>query len=252
MADPYTLLPDLYHTTRFSRSDEIIDDLLTPLGPEQQRVLEIGAGTGRLTEQLLKRGLHVTALEPSPTMRGKLLSLLGSHPNLTVLPTTFEDADLDGTWPMVVADSAWPLLDPNIRLPKARSLLRSGGALGTLTLRQVAAEPNFFSDPERAAIYQQHEHPDVVFLEPRQRPPDEYAEFAADPALNASLRYYDEVHRYPADLWADCLRTYTGTYCMPPERQAAFLGDLVTLINERYDGVVERPVEISLVLAINR
>lgn len=45
-------------------------------------VLEFGPGTGNLTEQLLKKGLTVTAFEPSPSMRKIALQKLGERAEL--------------------------------------------------------------------------------------------------------------------------------------------------------------------------
>jgi 16S rRNA A1518/A1519 N6-dimethyltransferase RsmA/KsgA/DIM1 with predicted DNA glycosylase/AP lyase activity len=39
-------------------------------------VLDVGAATGKLTEQLVKRGLEVIAVEPSPRMRAALKAAL--------------------------------------------------------------------------------------------------------------------------------------------------------------------------------
>lgn len=42
-------------------------------------VVEFGSGTGNLTERLLKRGLTVTAFEPSPSMRKIAIDKLGER-----------------------------------------------------------------------------------------------------------------------------------------------------------------------------
>src|ERR1700744_49922 len=52
-------------------------DWLLPAGA--RRVLDLGAGTGKLTVQLVARGLEVTAVEPSDRMRGELERELGDR-----------------------------------------------------------------------------------------------------------------------------------------------------------------------------
>src|SRR5690606_32491020 len=42
-------------------------------------VLEFGPGTGNLTEKLLKKGLNVTGVEPSPSMRQIAVNKLGDQ-----------------------------------------------------------------------------------------------------------------------------------------------------------------------------
>ncbi len=48
-------------------------------------VLEIGPGLGVLTEELLKRGCRVTAVEKDPALAARLAESLGCPPNLTVV-----------------------------------------------------------------------------------------------------------------------------------------------------------------------
>jgi hypothetical protein len=57
----------------------------------QGNVLEIGAGTGIITQRLAKDAKHVDALEPSAAMRGFLKSNLAHLNNLTIIPTKIED-----------------------------------------------------------------------------------------------------------------------------------------------------------------
>lgn len=50
------------------------------------RVLEIGPGLGVLTEGLLARGHHVTAIEKDPVLAARLADAMGSPQNLVVSP----------------------------------------------------------------------------------------------------------------------------------------------------------------------
>ena len=53
--------------------------------PSGANVLEIGPGLGVLTEELLKRGCAVTAIEKDPVLAARLAESLGNPPNLTVV-----------------------------------------------------------------------------------------------------------------------------------------------------------------------
>ena len=48
-------------------------------------VLEIGPGLGVLTEEILKRGCSVTAVEKDPVLAARLVESLGNPPNLSVV-----------------------------------------------------------------------------------------------------------------------------------------------------------------------
>lgn len=53
--------------------------------PEGAHVLEIGPGLGVLTEEMLRRGVRVTAVEKDPVLAARLAEALGNPPNLTVV-----------------------------------------------------------------------------------------------------------------------------------------------------------------------
>jgi SAM-dependent methyltransferase len=74
------------------------------------RVLDLGAGTGKLTRQLRGRGLDVVAVEPSAGMREQLARAV---PDVTVLAGTAEDIPLpDGSVDAVLVAQAWHWVDP--------------------------------------------------------------------------------------------------------------------------------------------
>ena len=67
----------------------IVDAGLAPSGGAEGadglEVLEIGPGLGVLTEEMLKRGCRVTAVEKDPVLAERLAASLGNPPNLTVV-----------------------------------------------------------------------------------------------------------------------------------------------------------------------
>ena len=66
--------------------EAIVDAGLEGLGGlEGAEVLEIGPGLGVLTEEMLKRGVKVTAIEKDPVLAARLKESLGNPENLTVI-----------------------------------------------------------------------------------------------------------------------------------------------------------------------
>jgi SAM-dependent methyltransferase len=65
-----------YERGRPSFPDEAVEWLLGRLAlPAGEPLLELGSGTGKLTRQLVARGLHVLAVEPVDAMRDRLAAL---------------------------------------------------------------------------------------------------------------------------------------------------------------------------------
>ncbi len=81
---------------------ELVEELLQEV-PEGARLLEVGAATGLLTEPLLKRAAHLTALEPSAGMLRRLVAKdVAESPNLTVVQGMAEDLLHDAVYDVAV------------------------------------------------------------------------------------------------------------------------------------------------------
>ena len=116
---------DAYERGRPPYPPEAIDWLL-PAGAV--RVLDLGAGTGKLTRQLTGRGLDVTAVEPSEGMREQLGRAV---PGVRALAGTGERIPLpDRSVDAVLVAQAWHWVDPAQAVPEVARVLRPGGRLG--------------------------------------------------------------------------------------------------------------------------
>ncbi len=114
-----------YERGRPSYPPEAIDWLL-PRGAHQ--VLDLGAGTGKLTTRLVERGLDVVAVDPIPDM---LEVLRSSLPETRALLGTAEGIPLpDNSVDVVLVAQAWHWVDPERAIPEVARVLRPGGRLG--------------------------------------------------------------------------------------------------------------------------
>jgi len=97
------------------------------------RALEIGAGTGKATARLLGAGMLVDAAELGANMCEYLGGRLRGDPNLRVINSSFEDADLgDSEYDLVAAASAFHWVDAAVGGPKAHRVLKVGGTFALL------------------------------------------------------------------------------------------------------------------------
>lgn len=114
-----------YERGRPSYPPEAIDWLLPG---DARQVLDLGAGTGKLTTRLVERGLDVVAVDPIPEM---LEVLRTSLPETRALLGTAEDIPLpDNSVDAVLVAQAWHWVDAARAIPEVARVLRPGGRLG--------------------------------------------------------------------------------------------------------------------------
>lgn len=107
-----------------------LDAVTWLLGTSPARVLELGAGTGKLTGQILALGHDVVATDPAPEM---LTVLRRDHPRARVTSAKAEDIPLPaGSVDIVVAAQAYHWFDRERALPEIARVLRPGGILALI------------------------------------------------------------------------------------------------------------------------
>lgn len=97
------------------------------------RVVEVGSGTGKLTEELVSCGLRVDAVEPGSSMIEVARRRVNDSGLVRFHLGRFEDVSLPaGTFDAVFSGSAFHWVDPSLGWAKAAALLRPGGTLALL------------------------------------------------------------------------------------------------------------------------
>lgn len=95
-------------------------------------VVEIGPGTGKLTRELVQRGLAVEGVEPDAELAAVARRIVGDAP-VRFHIATFEDAELPrGAFKAVFAGASYHWIDPDVGWRKVASLLRPGGMFALL------------------------------------------------------------------------------------------------------------------------
>ncbi len=124
-----------------------------------RRIVEIGAGSGQATRELIDRGCEVLAVEPGPDLAARLRA---TCPEATVLNQRFEDAALDpASVDAAVAATSMHWVDLPHALPLLHAVVRPGGVLAVW--RTVYGDPRI-QTPFRDAVSQ------IVAARPAQVP----------------------------------------------------------------------------------
>ncbi|WP_298447822.1 class I SAM-dependent methyltransferase [Ferrimicrobium sp.] len=108
------------------RYPDALFDKITAVIPAGGSVLELGAGTGIATRELLRRGLRVTAVEPDEAMARELLAK--GTGELEVVICDFEHYEgLRRSFDAVISAQAWHWFAGASALREVKRLLRHGG-----------------------------------------------------------------------------------------------------------------------------
>ncbi|MGN6378730.1 MAG: class I SAM-dependent methyltransferase [Gaiellales bacterium] len=131
VARGFGAVADAYDRGRSGYAPEAIARLETELELSPgMRVLDLGAGTGKLTAMLAPSGAELVAVEPDPRMRERLQRAL---PGATALDGSAEAIPLaDGAVQAVVAGSAFHWFDHPRALREIHRVLTHGGRLALL------------------------------------------------------------------------------------------------------------------------
>ncbi|MGH3824028.1 MAG: class I SAM-dependent methyltransferase [Pseudonocardiaceae bacterium] len=123
---------ELYDRVRPSYPPQALSFLRAdlPIGQLPNRVVDVGAGTGKLTAVLAAAGFMVDAVEPDPDMRAVLAARV---PAARVHAGRGEALPLsDGSVDAVVYGQAWHWVDGLAAAREAARVLRVGGTLAML------------------------------------------------------------------------------------------------------------------------
>lgn len=123
----------LYQESRLGYPRDLVEFALAAAGVGAgSNVLEVGCGTGQLTEALVRQGFRLTAIDIGPSMIAAARRRLGDAA-VSFRVASFEDyAAAEATLDLIVSGTAFHWIDPEVAFAKPARLLRRGGWLALL------------------------------------------------------------------------------------------------------------------------
>ena len=238
------------------------------------QVVEVGCGTGKLTEPLVARGLRVDAVDPGPRMIDVARRRVSDSDLVRFHVGRFEDVDLPaGSFDAVFSATAFHWIDPRIGWRKSAELLRPGGLLALLSHVPVAdAHTTAFDEGFRElwATYNPEEPPwpplrdAATLLDDADRVCANVSEVwdelqarrhglavpdAADLFIDVEVRSAGETIEETAEHGLKVIRTTSGYLRIDPARRDAFEADVRALYT-RLGGTSRFPLLTVLVTAV--
>jgi SAM-dependent methyltransferase len=129
----------MYDEVRPGYPDELLAATTAYHGGVPASVADVGAGTGKCTELLLKLGVPVTAVEPDPRMAAVLA---GKFPQVEVVNAAFEEwTPPPGGVGLLACATAWHWMDEQTRERRARAALLPRGTLAIFHNKHGYAVP---------------------------------------------------------------------------------------------------------------
>jgi ubiquinone/menaquinone biosynthesis C-methylase UbiE len=132
----------LYEATRPGYPPELAGFVAATAGAGPgAAVLEVGCGTGQLTERLVPLRFALTAIDVGASMIEVARERITAG-DVTFLAVPFEELDAaDASFDLVVSGAAFHWIDPEARFRKAARLLRPGGWLAVAGYDERYDEP---------------------------------------------------------------------------------------------------------------
>jgi SAM-dependent methyltransferase len=237
---------DLYDRRRPGYPAALYDEVLSLVDPAR-RALEAGAGTGKATIELARRGLEVVAFEPDPAMAARARRAVQGLP-VEIDERAFEEWGGEaGSFELVVSAQAWHWIDGARGAAVAREALPPGGVLAlwwnqrgdwTGPLRDALDETYRRNAPDlEESVMNKTINP----LTTESRPIDGFEPI--------QVRTYTWSERYDAVSYTELLQTHSDHRLLAPERLPMLLGAVTEVIERVGGGEIVYPYRTDLLTA---
>jgi SAM-dependent methyltransferase len=237
-----------YQDARPEYPDALYEALISLAGlrPEADALCEVGAGPGKATLPLARRGFTMTCVELGAALAAQARRNLAGFERVTVLNADFESWVPDGGAPfgLVFAATAWHWIDPEVKYGKAWSLLKPGGHLAFWEAVHVVPEEE--GDPFFREIQDVYDEigeglpAGWQFRTPRTMP-DSRAEIEASGLFaDVTIRRFDWEISYTAQQYIRLLDTFSPNIAMQSWQRDRLYGEIRRRLALRPDGRVRR------------
>lgn len=232
---------ELYDLVRPGYSSRVIQCLLeTTKVLADKSILEIGPGSGKLTEHLVNTGLHVSCVEPAAAFFDFLKGRFEGYENLSVVSDKFEDFEerTEQKYDLVASAQAFHWIGWKVGLPKIKNLLAPNGYLALIWYSSHLADTKL--SRELDLVYSKY--PEVTA-----RLPGSFPEKWEDPQQklkesgffsNLDLAEFTERHRYTSLVYKFLASTQSQYKKLEPERREELLQESVAVI-QSFGGFID-------------
>ena len=242
----FDAFPELYHQMRPLYPQPLIEDVIKLSGISNRgKILEIGCGTGKATEQFASLGYHIIGLDIGNDLAAVAARNLAKYENVTIQITSYEDWDpADKRFDLVMAATSFHWVDPDVRLHKTANVLNPSGALAVFWNNHIGFEEGF-TDAVRP-LYRKCA-PSMLrntLEDDRLKMKEPGAELFQPPAH----RSYHWNLEYSSEDYIKLLNTYSPHIQLPDSERAHLHSEIKNIIDEKFGGRILKHYETVLEL----
>jgi SAM-dependent methyltransferase len=226
LAGTFDSAAESYQEARPQYPERLFDRLVSVTGLQPgDRVIEVGAGPGKATLPLARRGLRITALEPGPALAARARRDLAGYP-VEVVEARLEDWDGEpSAYAAVIAATSWHWVDPEVRYLAAARALQPGGHLAIWSATHVfpaGGDPFFDEIQEVYDAIGEGLPPGAPHPAPGELP-DQSEEIEASGLFDmVAVEHLDWTVDYDAEGYIRLLSTFSGHIAMARDRRERF------------------------------
>ena len=208
------------------------------LAPDD-RILEIGAGTGRATTHLARWGNPLLAIEPAPAMADVARENLASFANVEVQTARFEDGVEARAFGLVAVAQAFHWLDANTRIERIAGALYAHGTAAIMSNVQVTPEHNLPFFVQVQDVYLKHA-PQLAHKGEFRRPDNLPGHPLEGSGLFTDLQQFGYPWHWtlPTETYIGLLSTHSPHAALDEDVRRALTDDIATLIDAEFGGHV--------------
>lgn len=240
-----------YHEVRPRYPAPIWDALMGTTGLQPgARVLEIGAGTGIATTELVRRGLNVTVLEPGAAMAAIVARDLVPTGQVGIHVGRLENFVWQSEpFDLVIGATSLHWLDRDLLHRRMRELVRPGGYAALLYYQHVAGGDMAFFDAAQGC-YETHA-PSIANYTLRESDGDIPSVKMLDGMPGFTERHRERwMHQVASDRkhYLALLSTYSGHLALSEDERRALLDCIGDLIDGQFGGRIVKQYRYDLVV----
>jgi SAM-dependent methyltransferase len=240
----------VYSKARPDYPDALVDDVVSYADLKiNDRIFEVGCGTGQATKSFAKRGFPILATDPGSEMLRGARESLANFSNVEFLETTFEAWPTDrAAFRLIIAAQSWHWVSPEVRFSKAAEALSRGGSLavfGHVPVGLPAPLLDQFKEIYLRQIGKWGPPPQAWYL-----PNGPFKEWFTASGLFEPVehRRYFWKWRHTVSRYAHFLRTKSDHRMMEPAKRDELLTDMAQAINS-HGGQFDVDYETHLYIA---